>query len=238
MKTELHPSTERGHANYGWLNTFHSFSFAGYFNPVREQFGALRVLNDDTIAPGTGFGEHPHDNMEIISIVLDGALAHRDSMGHEEVITKGEVQVMSAGAGIRHSEYNHSDEHPASFLQIWIFPRKKGLEPRYAQRLFDPVLRSNCWQTLVTPDNKLLENTLWIHQDAWLSIAKLEANKPLDYTLNMKENVVFLFIIEGSIEIENNSLGKRDAIAISEAEMITLKAAEDSEILCIEVPMK
>lgn len=238
MKVELHPSSERGHANYGWLDTYHSFSFANYFNPVRERFGALRVLNDDTIAPGTGFDEHPHDNMEIITIVLGGALEHRDSMGHIEVIRAGEVQVMSAGTGIRHAEYCHSQDEPATLLQLWIFPRQKGLTPRYEQRAFDIAQRKNAWQVLVTPDTQQQENALWISQDAWLSVTRTEAGKTPDYTLHKEGNGVFLFVINGSVEVENHRLGKRDAIAISGSNRIGMKVLKNAEILCIEVPAK
>lgn len=238
MKTELHPSSDRGHANYGWLDTWHSFSFAGYFNPLREQFGALRVLNDDTIAPGTGFDEHPHNNMEIISIVLDGALEHLDSMGHRQVILSGEVQVMSAGTGVRHAEYNHSKEHKSSFLQIWIFPRQKGLKPRYDQLAFDPTGRNNKWQLMVTPDTRQQDGALWIHQDAWLSMARIDTGHQLDYNLFNRNNGVFLFMIDGIAEIAGKQLNKRDAIAVSETDTVAGKVLQDAEILCIEVPMK
>jgi len=238
MKVELHPSSERGHAGYGWLDTYHSFSFANYFNPVRERFGALRVLNDDTIAPGAGFDEHPHDNMEIITIVLGGALEHRDSMGNTEVIRAGEVQVMSAGTGIRHAEYCHSQEEPATLLQIWIFPDQRGLTPRYEQRAFEPSQRKNAWQTLVTPHNRQQEKALWIHQDAWLSVAGPEAGAQTDYSLHQEGNGLFLFVIEGSAEVEGYRLGKRDAIAISGSSRIGVKALENAEILGIEVPVK
>lgn len=238
MKTELHPSSDRGHANYGWLDTWHSFSFAGYFNPLREQFGALRVLNDDTIAPGTGFDEHPHNNMEIISIVLAGALEHLDSMGHRQVIHSGEVQVMSAGTGIRHAEYNHSKEHKTSFLQIWIFPRQKGLKPRYDQLAFDATGRNNKWQLMVTPDTSQQDGTLWIQQDAWLSMARINTGHQLDYNLFNRNNGVFLFMIDGTAEIAGKQFDKRDAIAVSETDTVAVKALQDAEILCIEVPMK
>lgn len=238
MKYELHPSSERGHARYSWLDTWHSFSFAGYFNPLREQFGALRVLNDDTIAPGTGFDEHPHNNMEIISIVLDGALEHLDSMGHRQVIRQGEVQVMSAGTGIRHAEYNHSKEFRTSFLQIWIFPREKGLKPRYDQMAFNPARRLNIWQLLVTPDTCHEDDTLWIQQDAWLSMARLEAGKLIEYNLHNRENGAFFFLIEGSAGIAGMVLDRRDAIAVCKAETVTIRAIQEVEILCIEVPEK
>lgn len=237
MKTDFHPSSERGHANYGWLDTHHSFSFAGYFNPLREQFGALRVLNDDMIAAGTGFDEHPHNNMEIVSIVLEGALEHRDSMGHRQVINPGDVQVMSAGTGLRHAEYNHSKDQGTAFLQIWIFPRQKGLKSRYDQISFDREKRLNKWQLLVTPDNQKQEGALWIQQDTWLSVARLEGVKQLDYRLFNNKNGVFFFVIEGAAGIAGTNLEKRDAIAVSDIENISVTTTSGAEILCIEVPM-
>jgi quercetin 2,3-dioxygenase len=238
MKTEMHPANERGHANHGWLDTWHSFSFAEYFNPVREHFGALRVLNDDYILGGSGFGEHPHNNMEIISIPLKGKLEHRDSMGHVEVISPGDVQVMSAGSGIRHSEYNHSASEVCNFLQVWIYTRDRNTAPRYDQQSFDPSLRNNALQLLVKPDHSNQQGVLWIQQDAWISITRLDAGNKLDYALFRNDNCVFCFVIEGEAMIANEAAGKRDAVAISQAEKINIEGNTNCEVLIIEVPEK
>ena len=238
MKTELHPASERGHASHGWLDSWHSFSFATYFNPAREQFGCLRVLNDDTVAGGTGFDLHPHNNMEIISIVLEGALEHRDSMGNIQVIHTGEVQVMSAGTGIYHAEYNHSDTKPIKFFQIWIFPRERSLKPRYDQKLFDNMNTPGKLVTLVTPDNKQADETLWIHQDAFISTVKLEKDSHFEYTVRIPGNGVFVMVVEGNAEIDGKTLGHRDAIAVSDAGSIDINPIANSRVLLIEVPMK
>ncbi len=237
MKTELHPANERGHAHHGWLNSYHSFSFADYFNPAREKFGCLRVLNDDTVEGGTGFDLHPHNNMEIISIILEGALEHRDSMGNTQVINKGEVQVMSAGTGIYHAEYNHSETEPVKFFQLWIFPREKNLKPRYDQFLFENQ-EQNKLVTLVTPDTNKQENTLWIHQDAYISTIRLKNESEFEYKMRIPENGVFVFVVEGKIGLNGNSLASRDAIGISETASFKVRSADNSRILFIEVPMK
>lgn len=238
MKTELHPASERGHASHGWLDSYHSFSFATYFNPVREQFGCLRVLNDDTVTGGTGFDLHPHNNMEIISIILEGALEHRDSIGNIQVITPGEVQVMSAGTGLYHAEYNHSETEPVKFFQLWIFPREKGLKPRYDQKMFTDQKKNNELVTLVTPDTQQQAEALWIHQDAYISALDLDAGAVFSYNLKIKGNGVFVFITEGRTLVEGNELGRRDAISISETETIHLQAITASKIVFIEVPMQ
>ncbi len=238
MKIELHPAGERGHANHGWLDSYHSFSFATYFNPAREQFGCLRVLNDDTVAGGTGFDLHPHNNMEIISIILEGALEHRDSMGNVQVLHPGEVQVMTAGTGIYHAEYNHSDTKQVKFLQIWIFPREKGLKPRYDQTMFPDHSVKNNILTLVTPDSAQEEGAMWIHQDAYISNINLQKEANADYTVKIPGNGVFVFIIEGEASIQGNTLKKRDAIGITDTGSIHFTAVADSRILLIEVPMK
>jgi quercetin 2,3-dioxygenase len=237
MKTELHPANERGHANHGWLDSYHSFSFATYFNPARENFGCLRVLNDDTVQGGTGFDLHPHNNMEIISIILEGALEHRDSIGNTQIILAGEVQVMTAGTGIYHAEYNHSETEPVKFFQLWIFPREKGLKPRYDQILFDEAENQDQLVTLVTPDTNPMEGTLWIHQDAYISTIKLKKESEFRYAIRIPGNGVFVFVIEGEIEVSNNHLSARDAIAVSESTSIQVLARENSKILFIEVPM-
>jgi hypothetical protein len=236
MKTELHPANERGHASHGWLDSYHSFSFATYFNPAREQFGCLRVLNDDTVAGGTGFDLHPHNNMEIISIVLEGALEHRDSMGNIQVINPGEVQVMSAGTGIYHAEYNHSKTSPVKFFQIWIFPREKGLKPRYDQIFFHDLNTPGNHITLVTPDNCRQEGALWIHQDAFISMANLVKDSDFEYRLRIPANAVFVMTIDGTSEVDGNVLNSRDAIAVSEAESFRIHALSGSRILFIEIP--
>jgi redox-sensitive bicupin YhaK (pirin superfamily) len=197
MKTELHPAKERGHASHGWLDTYHSFSFATYFNPAREKFGCLRVLNDDTVAGGTGFDLHPHNNMEIITLVQEGALEHRDSLGNIQVISKGEVQVMTAGTGLFHAEYNHSETEPVKFFQLWIFPRNKGLKPRYDQLLFKDQDKKDQLVTMVTPDTKQQENTLWIHQDAYISTIQVAKENEFEYQIQIPGNGVFIFVVEG-----------------------------------------
>jgi hypothetical protein len=238
MKTELHPASERGHANHGWLDSYHSFSFATYFNPAREKFGCLRVLNDDTVAGGTGFDLHPHNNMEIVSIILDGALEHRDSMGNVQVIRSGEVQVMSAGTGIYHAEYNHSETKPVKFFQLWIFPREKGLKPRYDQLLFTDQEKQDQLLTLVTPDSNQQENALWIHQDAYISTIILKKESEFTYQIRIPGNGVFVFVIAGKVSINENTLAARDAIGISETESVQVQATDNSRVLFIEVPMQ
>ena len=238
MKTELHPANERGHANHGWLDTWHNFSFATYFNPAREKFGWLRVLNDDTVAGGTGFDLHPHNNMEIVTIVLDGALEHRDSLGNIQVINPGEVQVMSAGTGLYHAEYNHSANEAVKFFQLWIFPREKGLKPRYDQKLFDTQQLRNTAVMLVTPDNRQQAGALWIHQDAFISTIELEKGHEFNYRLNIQGNGVFVMNVEGEAAVETKVLQRRDAIAISDTDTLRVTAGETSKLLFIEVPMQ
>lgn len=235
-KTVFHAADTRGHANHGWLNAHHSFSFANYYDPSRIHFGVLRVLNDDVVRGGTGFGKHPHDNMEIISVILDGEIGHMDSMGHKESIKTNEVQVMSAGTGIEHSEYNHLKDRDLNLLQLWIFPKKRDVTPRYDQRAFEPADRQNILQTLVSPiDND--DDGLKIHQDAWIYRTNLEAGKSLEHTLHAEGNGVYAFVIDGSVTIEGNELNKRDALGISETGSISLTATTNSDILLIEVPM-
>jgi len=237
MKTELHLAGERGHASHGWLDTYHSFSFATYFNPAREKFGCLRVLNDDTIAGGTGFDLHPHNNMEIITIMLHGALEHRDSMGNTQVIYPREVQVMSAGTGVYHAEYNHSETEEAGLFQIWIFPREKGLKPRYDQKLFSDQDMENKLITLVTPDNRQMDDTLWIHQAAYISMLNLTKDSGFEYKIRIPGNGVFAFIIEGEASVQDKILKRRDAIAVSDTDFFQILAVSDLKVLFIEVPM-
>ena len=235
MKLTVHKAAYRGHADHGWLNTWHSFSFANYYNPDRIHFGALRVLNDDTIQAGMGFGTHPHDNMEIITIVLDGELAHKDSMGNGSVIRPGEVQVMSAGTGIQHSEFNHSKVNEASLLQIWVFPDKKNVEPRYGQAEFAEEEMNGKWRTVVSPDGK--DDSLWIHQQAWFSLGVFEPGSTISYTLKKSDSLVYLFLISGELTVGSETLNQRDALGIEEIEgPISMKTNKASKILVMEVP--
>lgn len=234
MKKIIHKADSRGHADHGWLNAHHSFSFANYYNPERVRFGLLRVLNDDIVQPGEGFGTHPHDNMEIVTIPLRGELAHKDSTGNKEVIHANEVQIMSAGSGLTHSEFNNSKTDETNLLQIWVFPKERDIKPRYDQKVFKPEDRLNKIQTLVSPKD---ENALWINQDAYFSRTDLEKNKSVEYELNTKKNGVYIFLIDGKIEIDGEIISKRDAIGIQDTDKIKIKAEEKSEVLIIEVPL-
>jgi quercetin 2,3-dioxygenase len=235
MKTIVHKSDSRGFADHGWLKSHHTFSFADYHNPERVRFGLLRVLNDDIVEPGMGFGAHPHDNMEIVSIPLSGALAHKDSTGSEHVINTGDVQIMSAGSGLYHSEYNASKKDEVNFLQIWIFPKERDIEPRYDQKTYDANERVNKLQVVVSPEKS--GGALWINQDAYFSLAKLEKGNELKYTINHKGNGAYVFVIDGSVNVAGEDLDKRDAVGITDTDSFLLKAAADSEVLIIEVPM-
>ncbi|MCW8804102.1 MAG: pirin family protein [Ignavibacteriaceae bacterium] len=236
MKKIIHKADSRGYFDYGWLKTNHTFSFSNYYDPERVSFGMLRVLNDDFVAAGQGFGTHPHNDMEIVTIPLDGALAHKDSTGSEGVIYPDEVQIMSAGTGIRHSEYNHLENGKSNFLQLWIFPDKKGHKPRYNQKSFDSDKRINNLQFIVTPEKK--NDNLWLNQDAYLALTDLEKDKSIDYKTHTKESGVYLFLIEGKISIGGDSLSKRDGIGIWDTEGFSITAKEDSRVLLIEVPME
>lgn len=238
MRHRLFPKNKRGTANHGWLKANFSFSFGNYYNPDMVQFGMLRVLNDDTIAGGTGFGTHPHDNMEIITIPLEGGLTHRDSMGNQETVRFGEVQVMSAGTGIQHSEMNASETEEAKTLQLWIFPEKDNVTPRYDQKGFDLEANKNSFVTVVSPEDKNDGNALWIYQQAFLSLGIFEAGTTITYDLKIPENGVYLFLIEGEIEINNETIRERDAYGIVEFENFEIKTNKQSKILVIEVPMK
>ncbi|MFK7787328.1 MAG: pirin family protein [Crocinitomicaceae bacterium] len=237
MTTEitLHKASERGHADHGWLKANHSFSFAGWYNPEKTNFGVLRVLNDDTVAPGMGFGTHPHDNMEIITIPLSGVVHHKDSMGNEGAIHTGEVQVMSAGTGVTHSEFNGSDEEALKLFQIWIFPRQRGVEPRYDQFRFDPLSHQNKFAQLVSPNKE--DDGLWIHQDAYIHLANLEAGKSVDYVPKNSNNGLYILNVEGTFSLLSNELNDRDALGIDTAETVTFNAKTNSRILVLEVPM-
>lgn len=235
MKTILHKAESRGHADHGWLSSWHTFSFAAYNNPERLHFGTLRVLNDDTVAAGMGFGKHPHDNMEIISIPLEGALEHGDNTGTKAVIRKGDVQIMSAGTGITHSEKNNNNDKPVKFLQIWVFPNKKNVVPRYDQKFFGDEEKHNRFLTVVSPMG--FNEGINIHQNAWFSLSKLDKDKTLNYNLKEKENGVYVFVLEGNITINEIALSRRDGIAISETAKLTIQADSDAELLLMEIPM-
>jgi len=235
MQYVLHKAESRGFADHGWLKAQHSFSFAGWHDPDKINFGKLRVLNDDIIAPGQGFGTHPHENMEIVSIPLEGKLAHKDNKGHEEVIQHNEIQVMSAGTGIYHSEYNASETESVNLLQLWVFPNKNGHEPRYNQKSFDPNDRKNKLHTFVSPHKS--DNNLWLNQDAYLSWCDLDENKSIIYKLNSINNGVYLFLIDGIISVEEQILSMRDAIGIWEFDEIKIQAEKNSSILFVEVPI-
>jgi quercetin 2,3-dioxygenase len=236
MKTTIHRADSRGYADHGWLKATHTFSFASYYDPTRIRFGLLRVLNDDIIEPGMGFGTHPHDNMEIVTIPIYGELAHRDSMGHEQVIKPGEIQKMSAGSGITHSEYNASRENPANLLQIWVFPKEKNIEPRYDQKVFSEEGKLNRFQTIVSPVKS--DDTLWINQDSVFALAKISKETEVKFERMFKDNGVYLFVIDGSVNVWGESLGKRDGAGLEGNEEIKIKANEDSYVLAIEVPLR
>lgn len=236
MKKIFHPANERGHNDIGWLKANFSFSFGPYYNPDKVHFGVLRVLNDDIIAGGTGFGTHPHDNMEIITIPISGALEHKDSMGSIGVIHAGEVQVMSAGSGVTHSEYNHSKTEAANTLQIWLFPKERNIKPRYDQKNFNDVLKLNELTTLISPD-KTNPDTLWINQDATFSLGDFEPGQSITYNFNTPGNGLYAFVIEGSIKLDGTTLNKRDALGVYDTSSITIETETKSRILLIEVPM-
>ncbi len=235
MKMILHKAESRGHADHGWLNTHHSFSFASYYNPERVHFGALRVLNDDIVAPGRGFSTHPHDNMEIISIPLSGDLEHKDSMGNVAVIREGDVQVMSAGTGIYHSEYNRNKDAEVRFLQIWLFPREKQVTPRYDQISVREVAQKNTFSQILSPSSN--DQGVWIHQDAWFHMGDFDAGQEASYRVRKQGNGVYAFVIHGSGQIEGQSLHHRDGLGIWDTDQFVFKALEDCRILLMEVPM-
>jgi quercetin 2,3-dioxygenase len=236
MKTILHKAATRGHANHGWLDSWHTFSFASYYDADRVHFGALRVLNDDTVAPGMGFGKHPHDNMEIVSIPLEGDLEHGDSTGTKAVIKQGDVQVMSAGTGIIHSEKNKNSDQQVKFLQIWIFPKKKNVEPRYDQKTFTDSEKQNRLATVVSPIGTN-DGGVQLHQDAWFHLGKLDKETSLTYNLKKKGNGVYAFVLEGDVTINEIALNRRDGLGISETDTLSVKADNNTEILLMEVPM-
>lgn len=233
--TILFKADSRGHADHGWLKSFHTFSFSGYHNPQRMNFGALRVLNDDYVAAGKGFGAHPHSNMEIISIPLEGFLAHQDSMGNKGTIQPNEIQIMSAGTGVQHSEYNGSETKAVKFLQIWLLPNKENVTPRYDQIAIDPKDRINKFQQIISPNPE--DEGTWIHQDAWFHMADMDHNTTLTYDFKGTETGLYLFVLEGEVTVLDESLSRRDAIGITDISTVTITASKDSSLLLMEVPM-
>ena len=238
MTTQLYKAQDRGKANFGWLDANFSFSFGSYYNPDKVQFGMLRVLNDDTIAAGAGFGTHPHDNMEIITIPLEGGLKHRDSMGNEGVITFGEVQVMSAGTGIEHSEMNASRKDRAKTLQLWVFPEKNDVEPRYDQKSFDLENKVNEFVTVVCPHDKQESDALWVYQQTYFHLGIFDQQTGVRYAVKIAGNGVYLFLIEGEIEVGGQKLQQRDAVGIRNASEVDIQITSEAKILLIEIPME
>lgn len=234
--TVLHKANTRGHADHGWLNAYHSFSFANWYNPERVQFGLLRVLNDDTIAAGMGFGTHPHDNMEIITIPLEGDLAHKDSMGNASTIKHGEVQVMSAGSGIQHSEFNPNQDQQTKLLQIWVFPKYRNVTPRYQQIELNLEDRNNKLQQILSPNQD--DEGVWIYQDAWFHLAKFDTEISTEYKLKKEGNGLYVFVLKGDILVDDQELNTRDGFGVWNFETVNIKAKSDSEFLLIEVPME
>jgi len=235
--TILHKAATRGHANHGWLESYHTFSFANYYNPERMNFGALRVLNDDRIDPGMGFGKHPHDNMEIISIPLSGDLEHKDSMGNVAVIKSGDIQVMSAGTGITHSEFNKNTDRVGKFLQIWVIPNQHNVKPRYDQITLNSEELHNKLYQIISPD--IDDEGVWIHQNAWFHLGNFDKDSEVEYKVKLAGNGVYIFVINGQFTIENINLDTRDGLGITDTENFTIKSdSQDSEILLMEVPMK
>ena len=233
-KTVLHRADTRGHADHGWLDSHHTFSFAGYHNPARMNFGVLRVLNDDVVAPGRGFGAHPHDNMEIVSIPLEGDLTHMDSMGNRTVIRAGDVQVMSAGTGVRHSEMNANGDREVKFLQIWMFPNARDVEPRYDQITVEP--EAGTWTQVLSPDED--DAGVWVHQNAWWSIGAFAAGQTVDYRLHdPANNGVYLFVLEGEGRVGEQALGRRDGLGLSGLDGFAYEATAEGRVLLMEVPM-
>lgn len=235
MKTNLIPEHTRGHANHGWLNAKHSFSFANWYDPNKIHFGTLRVLNDDTVAEGMGFGTHPHDNMEIITIPLSGAIAHKDSMGNTATVPAGDIQVMSAGTGIQHSEFNPSETEPLQLFQIWLFPNKRNVTPRYDQQAIAVNERPNELVQILSPNPD--DDGVWIHQDAWFHMGKFTEDKTVNYQLKNPENGLYIMQVEGQSEIAGHVLNRRDALEIEETNSVTLHVTKGATVLIMEVPM-
>lgn len=236
MKTVIHKAGSRGFFDHGWLKTSHTFSFGDYHDPERMGFGLLRVLNDDIVEPSGGFGTHPHQDMEIVSIPLQGALKHEDSEGNKHIISAGDVQIMSAGRGIRHSEHNESNAERVNFLQIWVMPKERGIDPRYGQKTFDAAGRRNKLQTVVSPDRRS-GDTVWINQDAWFTLGDIDPGNSLSYELRRPGNGVYLFVLEGRVQAGGTELQRRDGIGIEGERLVSIRAPEAASILAIDVPM-
>lgn len=236
MQKMIYRENDRGHVDFGWLKSAHSFSFGQYFDPDKMSFGALQVLNDDQVEGGQGFDRHDHNNMEIVSIPLEGALVHQDSMGNGRKIQTGEVQIMSAGTGVQHAEFNADQKDLVKFLQIWVMPNETGLKPRYDQKSYLQLDRNNKFVTIVSPD-KMDHNAVHIHQDAYFNLADIEAGKKIDYTVHSERNGLYLFVLEGKALVESETLSRRDAIGLYETEKISIEAYYDTSLLLIEVPM-
>ena len=232
----IHKADTRGHADHGWLNAYHSFSFASWYNPERVQFGTLRVLNDDTVAAGMGFGEHGHDNMEIITIPLEGDLAHKDSMGNAETIKTGDVQVMSAGTGIRHSEFNPNVDKQTKLFQIWLFPKTQNVTPRYQQITLDISEQKNNFAQILSPNPD--DAGVWIHQDAWFYLADFDKNFSKTYQIKKAGNGMYIFVISGNILVDGQELETRDGLGITDFETLEIKANADAKFLLMEIPME
>ena len=235
MKEKFFSAKNRGHANHGWLDSHHSFSFASYFDPNKMNFGALRVLNDDVVAPNMGFGRHPHENMEIISIPLSGDLEHQDDMGNKSIIKSGEIQVMSAGTGVQHSEKNKNSNQAVNFLQIWIFPNKKDVKPRYDQQQINEEKVLNQFGQILSPDPE--DDGVWIHQDAWFYLGKFSKTSTEEIKLHHVSNGVYVFVLKGEAQINQTSLKNKDATGIWDTQNFEIQVQPNSEILLMEVPM-
>ncbi len=236
MNTIFHPSGSRGHANHGWLDSHHTFSFANYHNPERMHFGVLRVLNDDRVQAGKGFNTHPHDNMEIISIPLFGDLEHKDSMGNLSIIREGDIQIMSAGTGIYHSEFNKNQNKEVQFLQIWLFPNKKNVTPRYDQISINNLEQKNAFYQILSPSPE--DQGVWIHQNAWFSMGNFDPEKEASYPIHHPENGVYAFVIEGKVDINGQKLNPRDGFGVWNTDRVDLRSESTSKVLLMEVPMK
>jgi hypothetical protein len=234
--TFLHKAATRGHADHGWLNAYHSFSFASWYNPDRVQFGVLRVLNDDTVAPGMGFGTHPHNNMEIITIPLEGDLAHKDSMGNTETIKTGDVQVMSAGTGVQHSEFNPNADKQTKLFQIWLFPKVRNVAPRYQQITLDVAEQKNNFAQILSPNAD--DEGVWIHQDAWFHLADFDKDFSKTYSLKKEGNGMYVFVISGNITVDGQELETRDGLGITDFDTLEIQATSNAKFLMMEIPME
>lgn len=235
MKKIIHKAETRGYANHGWLDTYHTFSFANYRNLERMHFGVLRVLNDDTVQEGMGFGAHPHDNMEIVSIPLEGDLEHKDSMGNSTVIREGDIQVMSAGTGVTHSEMNHNEDKKVKFLQIWMFPNKRDVTPRYDQVSLKDIKKENEFYQILSPNKD--DQGVWVYQDAWFHLGDFSKGNKDEYKIKKKGNGVYIFVLEGEVEVNGETLSRRDGMGVWETDSLSVKAIENARVLLMDVPM-